>query len=435
MDPQPITDGTFKAYPSPEPGYSDFKVARSTAEMPLDDGPAAGATYAAATSMAIRPRVHQFGAYVAAQAEEGPPGYIWQHFTRKLPTTPSVSEGPLDPIWGRVRNHVYRDLISAVRPDRADLFSTSGTTLTLDLVAGGSWEWQTHGTIELASARPVLNVQEKDMGNGLCEVTVITVDNPIVTKMEQKLADETGQKYDVYRTHTLSATSPTGFGTRSDGYFAEVTPVEHNHWLTVQDKVSTLPMGRDAAVEVPTTGSIYWPAVLEGYLFTRITEDDRLTFKKLLTTNIRDPFSSDVRKTVRKWQQTTPYAIDPPTAMLPSSIKVPGHRMSFSIEPTLHGDFSYSEQAYDATNWAGTYYIPTGAITGVSLNLLTFSFGATSHTDWPESVTLIKQTFERGVYLLTEEIYFRPVNYNRSQQTFSSRPWTTSDPWDMPIYG
>lgn len=434
MDPRTPSDGDFELLPSAEPGGWQFRVARSDAVLGPDSGIAAGTTYTAATGMAVRPRVHIWGAYVAAQVEPAGAGHIWQYFVRALPTLPSVAEGPLAPIWGRARRHTYLDLISATRPDRADMFSTSGTTLTLDLVAGGTWDWVAFGAIELSSVRPVLDVEEKDLGNGLCEVTVITVDNPSVQKNEDVVDPETGQKKVVSKIHVLHSIAPIGFGTRPDSYFAEVAAVEHNHWLMVVDRASALPMSRDAAPEVHTTGpGVYWPAVLESYLFTTLAEDDRLSFKKLLTTNMRDPYGGDVKILTRKWQSATPVTIDQPVAMIANSIKVPGHRMSFSIPECLHGDFTYSEQAYDASEWDGSYHIPTGKATGLVLAVLTFRFTATEQDDWPETITRIRQVFERGVYLLTEEIFHRPKNYNSSQQTFSSRPWTIYDPWEMPL--
>jgi len=431
MEEAPPRDGTFQLVPSPTPGVFDFKVATHYGTPKPTSAIAAGTAYSAITNDQIPSPPYKGGSwdtYVAAQSEPAGTRIFWQHFVASLPTTPIVADGMDVPIWGKTREHRFLDLITNTRPDRGDMFSTRSTTLPLDLVAGGTWDWVSFGAIELASVRPVLMIKEEDLKQGLCAVTITTVANSTVGWNETALDEETGQLKTVSTLHTLSATAPAGSATGADGRFTTVTRQGHNHWLSLTDAASMLPTSRDAALTWDTTGSIYWPAVLESYTFHDVIDETRTRLNRLLTYNLRDPYSGDVRVTVRQWRSATAETITPSPSMVPSGIKVDGNILSFSIPECLHADFNYDEQELVFIDGLEYVYNPaTFQYEPITLEVFTFNFSATNVEDWPETIVRHQQKFRNGVYDHFEETFHRPDNYAASQQTVTTRPWTEQD--------
>ena len=434
MDPSPPSDGDFRLVRVAEPGAWGFAIFRAdTRERPAS-AIAAGTLFSACPGLPQIRAQEGWKDYVAGRSEAAEGGF-WQHFVRALPTTPTVTERT-DPIFGRVYDHAYDDLTANAVADVGDFLSTAGAGAALTLLDGVTPVTLLDGVtpVTLTGSRIVRAVQTEDMGQGLNSVVVTTSANAQVSKTTDEKDEETGLLNPVTQTWTISATRPTGSPVGSDFKYTLVQPVEHNVWLATTRKASTLPASRAEALNWPTVGRLYWPAVLESYRFTQVSEDDRLTFKQLLSYNMRDPFASDVKITVRKWAQATPLDITPPAAMTANAIRVVGHRQSFSIPECLHGDFNYSEQVITVPNGYGyTYDNLTGLFTGLNLSLLTFHFSATDKTDWPETIVRTEQVFQRGIYLLQEETYYRPADYRSSVHTVTSRPWTTNDIWELPV--
>lgn len=365
-----------------------------------DTIPAAGTAYNSVDNK-LPNRIGQdiWGNYKYGWPIEAPTDYSAFVFVPALPTTPVVKPRN-DAIWGPVIDHTYYCLRSDQLPDVAD---TNVALLGTDYLS-----------------RHVIAVSEpREMSGEVIEVTITSAATSTVTITESPVDDATGKSYSTTRLYTVSATKPNGADVDLNSEFTVVTRERHNLWLSVTDKASTLATSRDLAVPWDSVGRMYWPAVLQSYEFKKVVAQDLTNWTKILVRNMRDPYSNDVRVTNRLWWQRDPYTIPALDPMIPSGINVRGNVETFSIEPCLHGPFEYEEE-----NFTANLNASVGTITHV---MTQFQFAATTHTDWPETITRVEQSYKNGGYECFEQIYERPLGHTTSEATIFDREWTVSD--------
>jgi hypothetical protein len=137
-----------------------------------------------------------------------------------------------------------------------------------------------------------------------------------------------------------------------------------------------------------------------------------------LTYRLRQPFAGEVKVENKLWWQSTPLNIDPQNPMIASGIRVNGNLLSFSIPDCLHDSFVYREQNYFLTE------------SSAALGMLNFGFGATGDTDWPATITKIKQTFKNGGYEIFQQVFYRPEETGLEQAlSVSQGPNTSTLPY------
>lgn len=429
-DPRPVTDNQFELLPSPDLGYWQFRVARSDANLAPDSAIAAGTLYSA-TALVSRPLVNRWGAYVAAQTEKADGGHTWQYFVRALPTTAAVEETLDNALWGKVWRHSYLDLLSNSRPDRGDDYSTATSAVNVTLNSGATLTLNAGGNVELQSIRYVLDVQEQDMGQGLCKVMVDTVASKTLVVQEDGVNEVTGIKETITKTWTLSGTKPEGAGVNSSGVFTIVGREGHNLWLSTTRPVSGYPVGQANALTWDTLGRMYWPAVMKAFRWTQVWDSVALKFKRLLSYSMKDPYAGDVPLTIAKWWQKDEFVIPVPADLSARSIQVRGHLNSFVIPECLHGPFYYLEQNYIAE----TVGVPTYRNV-----MMSWWFTSTPNTDWPATFTRISQEPRNGGFDVTQETFTAPpdvigffnTGIGATGSTFDTeglyyRDWTTTD--------
>lgn len=421
MDPRASQDDNFRILPCPTPGEVEIAVWRPDASIRPGTAVVAGTTYSA-SELPLRPFVETWGDYVAAEAVFETGGQ-WQKFVKQLPTTPTVTER-IDPLWGKVYDHTYRDLITNPTPERADDFAyTSEPVVTTGAVAV-----VTTGAVPVVTSatRKVLDVKTQDLGQGLNQVVVTTVANAQITVIDQPIDPETGTPGTDTKVFTLTATAPAAAAIDANALFTEVLRQEHNLWLARTRNATTLPRSRATAKTWDDTGKIYWPAVLESYQFTPVVAASLDRWVKLLSYSLRHPHAEPVKRTNRLWWQQTAPEVVVPTAMLPGGINIRGNLMSIGIDDCLHGAFTYEEHNFTAELGA--------ALTSPQAKMIAFQYGATPLTDWPESVTILEVTpAQGGGYLCHEQTYYRPESYNTSTLTVSERDWEATDGIYYPV--
>lgn len=408
MDQEPSSDDAFQLVRIAQPGAWGFKIACSKRVVLPDSAIAAGTRFDACTLLRQIRAAEGWGEHVAAKTEDFTGGF-WQHFVPSLPTTPTISTR-IDPIWGSVQDHTFLDLITNTRPDVADDFDIGADTV---ITTGGDSVVTTGGdSVVTTGARVVLDAVETDLGQGLCNVVITTVDNAEVQTTETVLDDESGTMLDITRIHTLATTAPAASGLDAGtGLFTEVAPVEHHHWLSTRRKASGLPASHALALAFDTTGAIRWPAVLEAWAFK--VQRTGSNWTETISKNLREAYADEVKVTVRRWFQYTAPTITMPTPMIGASIDVSGRELNFVIEPCLHAAFEaeeYNQITRDApANGAIIDSVPFGY--EVQAQTLVWTFPATPLTDWPESVVKTQVEFTRGGFLCEERTYHRPDIY------------------------
>lgn len=416
------SDDNFQIFPSAEPGEWDIRVAFSISNQREGSVDAAGTTYSACLGLGGKPYVDVWGAYKAGRIENNVPGSLWRWFYKSIPTYPRVSEG-LDPIFGRTLIFSYETYKSATRPDVADEIPATAGAVYLTLNSGGNVTLNAGGNVELEDVRVVRAVDVKDLGQNLCEVSIITVASKEVTHAEDIVDEETGRKLTVSKTYTLQANKPDGSGVvASTGLYTEVSRLEHNLWLSTTQPASALPATREAAVPVETIGfGGLWPAVLDSYNFTRVLIGGSDS-EQLLSYTLRDDYGGDVKIITREWFQFDPPTVALPTQMLPSEIKVGGRDLGFTIPRCLHGVFVAEE-------WNGIIDMSADntSYTLSTNQMLVWTYAPTALTDWPETITRLSVRYTRGGYRCKEELIHRPTDYNVALLTVSRRAATAAE--------
>ena len=257
------------------------------------------------------------------------------------------------------------------------------------------------------------------MSGEVIEVTVTTASSNTVTQIDKPVDLTSGSLYTRTKTFTVADTTPTGAAPDSAGEYTTVTQQSHKLFVSVTDKASTLPNSRSTAITWDSHDKMYWPAVLQSYEFRKVVATSLDRFTKLLSYNLRDPYSDDCKVTSRLWWQSTAYTVGEPDNLIASAINVRGNLESFSIPASLHGAFEYEEQNFTAPL--------SGAPSGVTNIMLQFQFGPTPETDWPATIVRTRQRFVNGGYEVLEETFYRPTAYASSEANVIERPWVTAD--------
>jgi hypothetical protein len=364
--------------------------------------PTPGTAYSACL-LPTRTAVQEWGTYVYGFPQEAPAGYSAYVFLPALPTAPVVATRQ-DEIWGPVLDHSYYALRSAGIPDIAD---TNVTAL---------------GTP--GNGRFVQRVQIQEVSSLVALITVTTTAAATVTQTDKPVDLTSGSLYTRTKTYTLAATTPTGSAPDTAGQYTTVTQQSHKTFLSVTDKASTLPNSRATAITWDSHDKMYWPAVLQSHEFINVLKPDLETLKKLLTTNLRSPYSGDCKVTSRLWWQSTPYDVGEVNALIGSGINIRGNFESFAVPDCLHGPLTYEEpnvRFYDAQSaWYGT-------VVTSDLVVLQFNYSATALTEWPATIVTARQRFVNGGYEILEETYHRPPGYGTADSTVTERPWNEFD--------
>ena len=400
-----IAPRLFETLTLPNVAARCFVVRVADAQLTPDNLPTAGTLYRDWT-LPSRLHVDTWGSYVYGWPLEAPAGYSAFAFVPALPTTPVVTPR-LDPIWGAVIDHTYYCLRSATQLDVAD-------TSTAIAVLGAAY-----------TTRHVIEVRPpREMSGEVIEVTVTTATAATVTQIDKPVDLTSGSLYTRTKTFTVADTTPTGAAPDSAGEYTTVTQQSHKLFVSVTDKASTLPNTRANAITWDSHDKMYWPAVLQSHEFINVLKPDLETLKKLLTTNLRSPYSGDCKVTSRLWWQNSPYSVGEVDALIGSGINIRGNFESFAVPDCLHGPLTYEEpniRFYDAQSaWYGT-------IVTSDLVVLQFNYSATALTEWPETIVTVRQRFVNGGYEILEETYHRPPGYGTADSTVTERPWNEFD--------
>jgi hypothetical protein len=303
-----------------------------------------------------------------------------------------------------VLDHSYYALRSAGIPDIADTnVSALGTP---------------------GNGRFVQRVQIQEVSSLVALLTVTTTTAATVTQTDKPVDLTSGSLYTRTKTYTLAATTPTGSAPDTAGEYTTVTQQGHKTFLSVTDKASTLPNSRATAITWDSHDKMYWPAVLQSHEFINVLKPDLETLKKLLTTNLRGPYSGECKVTSRLWWQRTPYAVGEPEALIASGINIRGNFESFSVPDCLHGPLTYEEPNIVYSNAQNNWY---GTIDNSNLTVLRFHFKATALSEWPATIVRARQRFVNGGYEILEEFYHRPAGYGTAESSVGKRPWTEAD--------
>jgi hypothetical protein len=396
MDPQ--EPRLFETLTLPNVAALCFVIRVADSKIKPELVPTPGTAYSACL-LPTRTAVQEWGTYVYGFPQEAPAGYSAYVFLPALPTAPVVATRQDELIWGPVLDHSYYALRSAGIPDIADTnVSALGTP---------------------GNGRFVQRVQIQEVSSLVALLTVTTTAAATVTQTDKPVDLTSGSLYTRTKTYTLAATTPTGSAPDTAGEYTTVTQQGHKTFLSVTDKASTLPNSRATAITWDSHDKMYWPAVLQSYEFRKVVATSLDRFTKLLSYNLRDPYSDDCKVTSRLWWQSTAYTVGEPDNLITSAINVRGNLESFSIPASLHGAFEYEEQNYTAPL--------SGAPSGVTNIMLQFQFGATPETDWPATIVRTRQRFVNGGYEVLEETFYRPTAYASSEANVIERPWVTAD--------
>jgi hypothetical protein len=400
MDPRQPRE--FETLTLPNIAARCFIVRVADDQIRPDNIPAAGTAYNAATNK-LPNRILQdiWGSYVYGWPIDAPTDYSAFAFVPALPTTPTVKQR-IDNIWGVVLDHTYYCLRIPDLPNVAD---------TAVSVLGASY-----------STRYVIGVSEpREMSGEVIEVTVTTAAAASVTQTDKPIDPETNIATTRTRTWTVAAASPEPSSINASGEYTKVEQISHRTFLSTTQSATTLPTSQGAALTWNSMESLdrAWPAVLENYKFyTVVTSSAATKVTDLFTYRLRQPFAGEVKVENKLWWQSTPLNIDPQNPMIASGIRVNGNLLSFSIPDCLHDTFIYREQNYFLTETGGT------------LGMLIFGFGATADTDWPDTITKVKQTFKNGGYEIFQQVFYRPAEDGLEQAlTVSQGPNTSSLPY------
>ena len=82
MTPPPPTHLHFDPKVDDDSGEWWFRVAISTAQIRVEDLPAVGTLYSAASLRSVNARMDKWGAYQLLKYTNGPDGYVWAHFAK-----------------------------------------------------------------------------------------------------------------------------------------------------------------------------------------------------------------------------------------------------------------------------------------------------------------------------------------------------------------
>lgn len=415
MTPKPSSDTGFQIVATAEPGYDAFRIAVAMTTVKPGTAVVAGTTYTAAT-LPFKPREAEgWGDYVAGRREVADSGYIWQNFVRALPTTPTVAEGEFHRTFGRTFVHSYDDLIANTRPDRGDVIEVAAGTVMTGWDGSAStgtlvmWDGATEGAdITVHDARVVLDCTENDLGQGLCEVKVRTVQNAQVTITEDSGIDsETGQIVTQEQTHTLTSTRPTGASTDDTGYYTLVKKQEHNWWVSTRAKSVTGPTNEAEALSWTKTERtpVYFPPVMIAYKFYAVLDKtSEAYYHKKFSYTMKAAYTGDVTVRYRQWwQKAEPTPVEP-VEMLTTGIYIDREWSdSISVEACLHPEILVTENIIGGS-------VPFVAAENPSLIAQArYIAPATPLRDWPDEVVKFEVERSAGGFLCTERVIEKPT--------------------------
>ena len=400
MTPIPSADQGFQIVPTAEPGYDAFRIMVPMSVVRPGTAVAAGTTFNAADVPFKHRAPEGWGDYVAGRRETAAPGYLWQNFVRALPTTPTVAEGGYHPVFGRTYIHTYDDLITNTRPDRGDAFtiSTAGMYVWSGSAVGDAlnyWNGAVEGDAYVAlDSRVVLDCVEKDLGQGLCEVKVVTTDNAQVTTVEDEGIDETsGDLVQVTLTHLLTSSRPSSSVTDSAGYYTIVTKKDHNWWLSTTRKASSLPSNEASAKRYTKIerSEVYWPDVMVDHTFLAVLDLETSDYwhQKMFYT-IKSAYTGDVQVDYSEWWQAEEPTPPTPVEMVDTPIRIPMEwSEDISIDRCLHPEIRITEYlTCGSIPWTGDAYFQNA----------TYTVPATPYTDWPDEVVKLDVRPMNGGY-------------------------------------
>lgn len=414
MTPKPSSDTGFQIVPSAEPGYDDFRIAVPMSAVRPGTAVPAGTTFANAEVPFKHRAAEGWGTYVAGRRERADDGYLWQNFVRALPTTPTVAEGEFHPIYGRTFVHSYDDLIASTRPDRGDSID-SGSGVALHRWNGSDqgalYEWNSGVQGEALTTyaqRVVLDCTENDLGQGLCEVKVRTVENAQVSIIDDSGIDsETGQLVTQEQTHTLTSTRPTGAGTDDSSYYTLVKRQEHNWYVSTRSKSVTGPTNEAEALSWTKTERtpVYFPPVMIAYKFYAVLDKtSEAYYHKKFSYTMKAAYTGDVTVRYRQWwQKAEPTPVEP-VEMLTTGIYIDREWSdSISVEACLHPEILVTENIIGGS-------VPFVAAENPSLIAQArYIAPATPLLDWPDEVVKFEVERSAGGFLCTERVIEKPT--------------------------
>ena len=350
----------FETLTLPNVAARCFVVRVADAQLTPDNLPTAGTLYRDWT-LPSRLHVDTWGSYVFGWPLEAPAGYSAFAFVPALPTTPVVTPR-LDPIWGAVLDHTYYCLRSETQLDVAD-------TSTAIAVLGAAY-----------TTRHVIEVRPpREMSGEVIEVTVTTATAATVTQIDKPVDPDTGLLYTRTKTYTVALTSPVGLQLNNTGDFTSVTQERHRLFLSVTDKVTTLP-GPTAPITWYGTEVYNWPKVLKGTYLHNIYDSDTIATRKVAKGVLAFPAKADYRgaclaRYEEWWQKTVP-TVPTPVQMVEVGISIGGVYQRIDIEPCLHEAVTYIEQNNGNDDRYEDFY-------------LRWTYAPTNYTDWPGSVLFL----------------------------------------------
>lgn len=314
-------------------------------------------------------------------ASDAPDGYIGFWFLPALPTASQIIYVD-DDIWGQTQVYTLIDKTNAAPPE-------------------------IYTEYPAASSRYVLRVDpvESSFGSAVQMRRITTVGSRTATQIDNPIDPDTNVATTRTRTWTLATTSPSPTSVDGTGYYTSVEQVSYRLFLSTTQAATTLPTSEGAALTWPSMESldIAWPAVLQSYNFYTILDGSASKVKDLLTYSLREPFAGEVKVENKLWWQATPLIMEPENQMISAGIRVGGNLMSFSIPECLHETFIYREQNLIIDGTSG------------ALGMLIFAFGATEDTDWPDTITRIKQEFKGGGYQILKQVFYKPTQDGAEQ--------------------
>lgn len=351
---------------------------------------------------------------MAGRREPADNGHIWQNFVHSLPTTPSIAEAEFHPIFGRTFLHTYDDLLSGTRPDRGDIIEVALSQVVMTTWDGAAsanmtvWDGAaTTGYMLIYDARVVLDCTENDLGQGLCEVKVRTVQNAAALIIEDTGIDsETGQLVTQEQTHTLTATRPEGTGTDDTGYYTLVKKQEHNWYVGTRSKAVTGPTNRASALlktKTERTPVYYPPVMIAHWQYAVLDKTAKTYYHKKFHYSMKAAYTGDVKVRYREWWQK-----DEPAEVEPVEIQATGIFMdrewsdAISIEKCLHPEIIVTENIIGGS-------VPFVAAENPSLIAQTrYIEPATPLLDWPDEVVKFDVERRAGGFQCVERTIFKP---------------------------
>jgi len=386
MDPQ--EPRLFETLTLPNVAALCFVIRVADSKIKPELVPTPGTAYSACL-LPTRIGVQEWGTYVYGFPQEAPAGYSAYVFLPALPTAPVVATRQ-DEIWGPVLDHSYYALRSAGIPDIADTnVSALGTP---------------------GNGRFVQRVQIQEVSSLVALLTVTTTAAATVTQTDKPVDPETGLLYTRTKTYTLAATTPPGAALNTTGNFTSVTQPSHRLFISVTDKVTTLP-GPLSPITWFGTEVYNWPKVLQGAYLQNIYDSEDNATRRVAKGVFAFPAKEAYRgaclaKYEDWWQQTAP-TVPVPVQMIDVGISIGGVYERIDIEPCLHQAINYFEQNFGGRDDRYENFS------------LRWTYAPTNYTDWPPFVFFLDVQRMGGGFRCKRTTIYRPSVGTSGQLRFS----------------